>query len=71
MNNIYDKTKKVLGLSMAGAAVLPLVASCCQKEEKPQETPVEPLANKAYVGSYKLEPFGTAKVYEKDRKSVV
>ena len=37
-----------------------------EKEEKPQETPVEPLANKAYVGSYKLEPFGTAKVYEKD-----
>ena len=37
-----------------------------EKEEKPQQSPVEPLANKAYVGSYKLEPFGTAKVYEKD-----
>ena len=24
------------------------------------------MANKAYVGNYNLEPFGTAKVYEKD-----
>ena len=37
MNNIYDKTKKVLGISMAGAAVLPLVASCGANEEKPKE----------------------------------
>ena len=37
MNKFYDKTKKVLGLSMAGAAVLPLVASCGTAEEKPKE----------------------------------
>ncbi|MBE6226017.1 MAG: serine hydrolase [Bacteroidales bacterium] len=35
-------------------------------EKKPEETPVAALANKAYVGNYTLEPFGTAKVYEKD-----
>ena len=37
-----------------------------EEEEKGEQTPVAPLANKAYVGSYKLEPFGIAKVYEKD-----
>ena len=38
MNYFYDKAKKALGLSMAGAAVLPLVASCGgAKEEKPKE----------------------------------
>ena len=37
MNNFCDKTKKVLGLSMAGAAVLPLVTSCGVAEEKPKE----------------------------------
>ena len=37
-------------------------------EPKPKKevTPVPALANKAYVGNYTLEPFGTAKVYEKD-----
>ena len=33
---------------------------------KEEVTPVAALANKAYVGNYTLEPFGTAKVYEKD-----
>ncbi len=37
-----------------------------EEEKKAEETPVAPLANKAYVGNYTLEPFGTAKVYEKD-----
>ena len=37
MNNFYDKTKKVLGISMAGAAVLPFVASCGATGEKPKE----------------------------------
>ena len=37
-----------------------------EEEKKEEETPVAPLANKAYVGNYTLEPFGTAKVYEKD-----
>ena len=37
-----------------------------EDEKKEEETPVAPLANKAYVGNYTLEPFGTAKVYEKD-----
>ncbi len=37
-----------------------------EKETKEAPTPVAPLANKAYTGNYTLEPFGTAKVYEKD-----
>lgn len=37
-----------------------------EDDEKKDETPVEPMANKVYVGEYTLEPFGTAKVYEKD-----
>lgn len=37
-----------------------------EDEEKEETTPVAPLSNKAYVGNYTLEPFGTAKVYEKD-----
>ncbi len=38
-----------------------------EEEEKPQEkTPAAPLANKAYVGNYYLDAFGTAKVYEKN-----
>ena len=37
-----------------------------EDEKKPEETPVDPMANSVYTGSYKLEPFGTAKVYEKD-----
>ena len=37
-----------------------------EEETKEPETPVAPLANKAYTGSYTLEPFGTAKVYEID-----
>ena len=44
MNNIYDKAKKVLGISMAGAAVLPLVAACgggAKNASKPQEAPVK------------------------------
>jgi len=37
-----------------------------EDEKKPEETPVDPMANSVYTGSYRLEPFGTAKVYEKD-----
>ena len=37
-----------------------------EEEAKEPETPVAPLANSAYTGSYTLEPFGTAKVYEKE-----
>ena len=39
-----------------------------EEGDKKEETPVAALANKAYVGNYTLEPFGTAKVYEKDGK---
>ena len=37
MNNIFDKTKKFLGASMAGMAVLPMVTACggAQEEQKP------------------------------------
>jgi hypothetical protein len=37
-------------------------------EEKPAEekTPVAPLANKAYIGNYYLDVFGTATIYEKE-----
>ena len=37
MNNIFDKTKKFLGASMAGMAVLPMVTACggAQQEQKP------------------------------------
>ena len=37
-----------------------------EPKAKEEVTPVAALANKAYVGNYTLEPFGTAKVYEKD-----
>ena len=37
-----------------------------EPKDKKEVTPVAALANKAYVGNYTLEPFGTAKVYEKD-----
>ena len=37
-----------------------------EPKTKEEVTPVAALANKAYVGNYTLEPFGTAKVYEKD-----
>ena len=37
MDNFYDKMKSFIGLSAAGAAVLPLVASCGAAEEKPKE----------------------------------
>ena len=37
-----------------------------EPKAKEDVTPVAALANKAYVGNYTLEPFGTAKVYEKD-----
>ena len=37
-----------------------------EPKAKEEVTPVAALANKAYVGKYTLEPFGTAKVYEKD-----
>ena len=37
-----------------------------EPQEKEAPTPIPALANKAYIGSYTLEPFGTAKVYEKD-----
>ena len=37
MNNIYDKAKRLIGLSAAGAAVLPLMTSCDANKEKPQE----------------------------------
>lgn len=36
------------------------------KEAKKEETPIKPLANKAYTGRYVKEVFGTATVYEKD-----
>ena len=37
MNNILDKTKKLLGVSMAGMAALPMVTSCneAQEQQKP------------------------------------
>ncbi len=37
-----------------------------EEKAKEEATPVPALANKAYTGNYTLEPFGTAKVYEKD-----
>lgn len=37
-------------------------------EAKKEETPVAALSNKAYVGKYQKEVFGTAAVYEKDGK---
>ena len=37
-----------------------------KEEEKVEEEPVAPLANRAYVGNYHLDVFGTAKVYEKN-----
>ena len=37
-----------------------------EPKAKEEVTPVAALANKAYDGNYTLEPFGTAKVYEKD-----
>ena len=37
-----------------------------KEKDNVEETPVAPLANKAYVGQYHLDVFGTAKVYEKD-----
>ena len=37
-----------------------------EPKAKEEVTPVAALANKAYIGNYTLEPFGTAKVYEKD-----
>lgn len=36
------------------------------ESKEAEEAPVAPLANKAYVGEYHLDVFGTAKVYEKD-----
>ena len=36
MNNIFDKTKKLLGASMAGMAVLPMVTSCGNAHEQKQ-----------------------------------
>jgi arylsulfatase A-like enzyme len=36
MNNLFDKTKSLLGLSITGAAVLPMLASCAAEEPKPQ-----------------------------------
>ena len=38
------------------------------EEEEEEVTPVAPLPNKAYVGSYYQDVWGTAKVYEKDGK---
>ena len=38
MNNIYDKTKKVLGYSLTGIATLPMLASC--GDEVKQEGPM-------------------------------
>ena len=37
MDNIFDKTKRLLGVSMAGMAVLPMVSACCgaEKQEGP------------------------------------
>ena len=37
MNNIYDKMKSFIGLSAAGAAVLPLMTACNATEEKAKE----------------------------------
>ena len=34
MNKLFDNTKRMLGLSMTGAAVLPLLASCAAEEPK-------------------------------------
>ena len=34
MNNFYDKTKKVIGLSLTGAAVLPMLTSCADEAKK-------------------------------------
>ncbi|MBO7290892.1 MAG: sulfatase-like hydrolase/transferase, partial [Bacteroidaceae bacterium] len=36
MNNLFDKTKSLLGLSITGAAVLPMLASCAAEKPKPQ-----------------------------------
>ena len=33
MNNIFDKTKKILSASMAGMAVLPMVTACGNVQE--------------------------------------
>ena len=41
MNNIFDKTKKVLGASMAGMAVLPMVTACGNvQEQKPMKNTI-------------------------------
>ena len=37
MNNIIDKTKGLLGLSITGATVLPMLASCAAEEPKPEK----------------------------------
>ena len=37
MDNFYDKMKSFIGLSAAGAAVLPLMTACNASEEKPKE----------------------------------
>lgn len=37
MRNLYSKTRKILGLSVTGAAILPMLASCGEKKEKPEE----------------------------------
>lgn len=37
-----------------------------EEEEKEETTPAAPLANRAYVGNYHLDAFGTAKVYQKN-----
>ena len=37
MNNIFDKTKGLLGLTVTGAAVLPMLASCAAGEAKPEK----------------------------------
>ena len=37
MNNFYDKTKGLLGLSITGATVLPMLASCAAEEPKPEK----------------------------------
>ena len=36
MDTILDKTKKALGLSLTGAAVLPMLVSCAGEEAKPK-----------------------------------